>query len=105
MPGLQPRNRQTGAVSLRIAPMINVRDMGTLLQHAGLALPVVDKDRHTVRYADPFLLMLELSAFGLTNIMQRAFPPARVAHVLGAEVSAAYQACGWRCRWPRARYC
>jgi hypothetical protein len=87
---LAAEEQLTGAVSLRVAPMINVRDMGTLLQHAGLALPVVDKDRHTVRYADPFLLMLELRAFGLTNIMHERSRKPVTRNMLG-EVAAAYQ--------------
>ena len=87
---LSAEEQVTGAVSLRVAPMITVRDMGSLLQQAGLALPVVDKDRSTVRYADPFLLMLELRSFGLTNIMsERSRRP--VSRKLLGEVSAFYQ--------------
>lgn len=66
---LEAEEQQTAAASLRVAPMITVRDMGALLQHAGLALPVVDKDRTTVRYVDAFALMLELRAFGYSNPM------------------------------------
>lgn len=87
---LAAEDHVTGAVSLRVAPMITVRDTGSLLQNAGFALPVVDKDRHTVRYADPFLLMLELRSFGLTNIMhERSRKP--VSRRLLGEVSAFYQ--------------
>ena len=57
----------TGGASPRVAPMISVRELGGLLQRAGLALPVADLDRHTVRYADVFALMRELKALGFAN--------------------------------------
>jgi SAM-dependent methyltransferase len=78
-----------GSVSLRVAPMIAVRDMGSLLQHAGLALPVVDKDRTIVRYADAFALMLELRAMGFSNPMiERSRKP--VSRRLLAAVAEVY---------------
>ena len=43
--------------------------MGSLLQRAGFALPVTDVDTITVRYADPFALMRDLRAMGLTNVL------------------------------------
>src|SRR5690606_38624386 len=39
-----------GGLSPRVAPFVEVRAMGTLLQRAGCALPVTDVDRLTVRY-------------------------------------------------------
>jgi SAM-dependent methyltransferase len=57
----------TGGASPRIAPFADVRAMGALLQRAGLALPVVDADRATVRYRDIFALMRDLRAFGAAN--------------------------------------
>lgn len=56
-----------GGVSARVAPMIQVRDAGALLQRAGLALPVADVETHTVRYSTPFALMAELKALGAAN--------------------------------------
>lgn len=56
-----------GGVSARVAPMIQVRDAGALLQRAGLALPVADVETHTVRYSSPFALMAELKALGAAN--------------------------------------
>jgi SAM-dependent methyltransferase len=82
---LEADERVGGAVSPRVAPMISVRDMGMLLQHAGLALPVVDKDRLTVRYADAFALMLELRAFGFSNPMhERSRKPVSRRHLAAA---------------------
>ncbi len=56
-----------GGASLRIAPMIGVREMGGLLQRAGLALPVSDVDHIILRYADALALMREIKAFGFAN--------------------------------------
>src|SRR5690606_12257913 len=57
----------SGGASARVAPFIQVRDAGGLLQRAGLALPVADIETHIVRYANPFALMAELKAFGAAN--------------------------------------
>lgn len=59
----------TGGVSPRVAPMIDVRELGGLLQRAGLALPVADLDRVTVRYADALSLMREIRALGLGHAL------------------------------------
>ena len=56
-----------GGASARVAPMIQVRDAGALLQRAGLALPVADVETHVVRYSSPFALMAELKALGASN--------------------------------------
>lgn len=56
-----------GGASARVAPMIQVRDAGALLQRVGLALPVADVETHVVRYASPFALMAELKALGAAN--------------------------------------
>ncbi|GBU17914.1 MULTISPECIES: methyltransferase domain-containing protein [Methylobacterium] len=58
-----------GGLSPRVAPFAEVRDAGGLLQRAGFALPVADTEILTVRYADPFGLMRDLRAMGLTNVM------------------------------------
>jgi SAM-dependent methyltransferase len=59
----------TGGVSPRIIPMIDVRELGGLLQRAELALPVVDLDRTIVRYPDPIALIHEIRSLGLSNPM------------------------------------
>ncbi|WP_029042379.1 malonyl-ACP O-methyltransferase BioC [Cucumibacter marinus] len=56
-----------GGAAPRIAPMIEVRDAGALLQRAGFALPVTDVETHRVRYADPIALMRELKSLGAAN--------------------------------------
>jgi SAM-dependent methyltransferase len=68
----------TGGASPRIAPFADLRDMGALLQRTGFALPVVDRDRLTVRYADALTLMHDLRAMGATNaLVERARTPLR----------------------------
>ncbi|MGO1120005.1 methyltransferase domain-containing protein [Rhodovibrionaceae bacterium A322] len=59
-----------GGLSPRVSPLADVRDAGALLQRAGFALPVVDRDEVTVTYGDPFSLMRELRGMGETNALQ-----------------------------------
>lgn len=59
----------TGGASPRVAPMLDVRDAGALLQRAGLALPVADVDRLTVRYDTMLDLAAELRAMGMANAL------------------------------------
>jgi SAM-dependent methyltransferase len=56
-----------GGISPRIAPFADVRDMGSLLQRAGFALPVADVERLLVRYGDLTSLARDLRAHGQTN--------------------------------------
>ncbi len=58
---------EEGGASPRVAPFVDVRDAGALLQRAGFALPVVDIDSITVSYPDAFALMRELRGMGETN--------------------------------------
>jgi SAM-dependent methyltransferase len=58
-----------GGASPRIAPMVDVRDLGNLLQRAGFALPVADLDRISLSYASPIALMRELRSLGLANAL------------------------------------
>ncbi len=56
-----------GGASPRVIPFPDVRDVGGLLQRAGFALPVVDAESYTVRYASLFPLMQDLRAMGMGN--------------------------------------
>ena len=58
-----------GGVSPRVAPFADLRDIGGLLQRAGLALPVTDVDRVVVRYDNAFALMQDLRRMGATNVL------------------------------------
>ncbi len=82
---------ETGGLSPRVAPMAEVRQMGALLQRAGLALPVADVVRQTATYADSFALMRDLRAMGETNaLVERHRRPARRS--LFARAEAIYRA-------------
>lgn len=56
-----------GGISPRVAPFVDLRDLGGLLQRAGLALPVTDVDRVVVRYGDPLSLLHDLRRMGAAN--------------------------------------
>ena len=72
-----------GGVSPRVAPFADLRDIGALLQRAGLALPVTDVDRVVVRYDNAFVLMNDLRRMGATNILlERRHAPTRRATML-----------------------
>jgi SAM-dependent methyltransferase len=59
----------TGGAAPRVAPFVDVRTMGALLQRAGLALPVADQDRHTVRYPSALALIRDLRAMAGGNVL------------------------------------
>jgi SAM-dependent methyltransferase len=70
-------------VSPRVAPFADLRDIGALLQRAGLALPVTDVDRVVVRYDSAFALMADIRRMGATNILiERRRAPTRRATML-----------------------
>lgn len=72
-----------GGVSPRVAPFADLRDIGALLQRAGLALPVTDVDRIVVRYDNAFALMADLRRMGATNVLiERRRTPTRRATML-----------------------
>ena len=79
-----------GGVSPRVAPFGEVRELGALLQRAGFALPVVDSDRLTVRYASAFALMRDLRHMGATNVLteRRRTPLKRATLARMAEIYA-----------------
>jgi SAM-dependent methyltransferase len=69
-----------GGVSPHVAPFVDLRDMGALLQRAGFALPVTDVDRLVVRYGSPFALMEDLRRMGAANaLVERRRAPLRRA--------------------------
>jgi SAM-dependent methyltransferase len=79
-----------GGASPRVMPTADVRDLGALLQRAGFALPVADRDVVTVRYASAFDLFRELRAMGATNalIARDRRPVARGLFLRTAEIYA-----------------
>lgn len=65
----QAEAQVVGGLSPRVAPMGEIRDLGALLQRAGLALPVADSSVLTSTYASPLHLMRDLRAMGESNAM------------------------------------
>jgi SAM-dependent methyltransferase len=59
----------SGGASPRVAPFVDVRDAGGLLQRAGFALPVADTETIRVRYGSMFELMRDLRAMGETSVL------------------------------------
>lgn len=75
----------TGGASPRVAPFADLRDLGSLLQRAGFALPVVDSEVVTVRYGEMFGLLRDLRAMGWSNaLVERSRKPLRRSVLLRA---------------------
>ncbi len=83
----------TGGLSPRVLPMGEIRDLGALLQRAGLALPVADSLPLSVSYETPFHLMRDLRAMGEANALQarhRRFAPRQLFAEAARRYSAAF---------------
>ena len=65
----QAETEITGGLSPRVLPMGEIRDMGGLLQRAGLALPVADLMSRRASYRDIVHLGRDLRAMGEGNAM------------------------------------
>ena len=61
--------RVSNGISPRVLPMGDLRDLGGLLQRAGLALPVADSRTITVRYKSLADLARDLRGMGETNAL------------------------------------
>lgn len=80
-----------GGLSPRVLPMADIRDLGALLQRAGLALPVADSFEQTVLYRDLPHLLQDLRFMGEANALaarDRRVPP----RALVSRAAAAYPA-------------
>ncbi len=86
--------RLSGGLAPRVAPMADIRDLGALLQRAGLAMPVADALTLPVAYASIADLARDLRAMGEGNALaerHRRIPP----RALFAEAERL-----WRAHWP-----
>lgn len=88
----QAETEVMGGLSPRVAPMAEIRDMGGLLQRAGLALPVADRLPRIVTYRDAFALMADLRAMGETNALaeRHRAPAPRALFARMAELYASH---------------
>ncbi len=66
----QAETHVAGGLSPRVAPMAEIRDLGALLQRAGLALPVADSVTQGVAYRDLAHLAQDLRAMGEGNALE-----------------------------------
>lgn len=64
---LQAESAVTDGAEMRVSPFADALDMAGLLQRAGFALPVSDRDRMTIRYDSMFDLLRDLQAAGETH--------------------------------------
>ncbi len=80
----------SGGVSARVSPMADLRDAAGLLQRAGFALPVADRDPLSVSYADAWALMRDLSKMGESNAI-RLRAPGPLRRAILAEAVGLYQ--------------
>ncbi len=79
-----------GGASPRVMPAADVRDLGALLQRAGFALPVADREVLTVRYDSAFDLFRDLRAMGAANALpeRERRPAGRGLFLRAAEIYA-----------------
>lgn len=64
----------TGAAAMRVFPFVDVRAAGQLLQRAGLALPVTDAEKISIRYSNFFRLIAEWRGMGSSASLLRRGP-------------------------------
>lgn len=86
---------RTGGLSPRVAPMGEVRDLGALLQRAGLALPVADTVPLRAVYPNALALMHDLRGMGEGNAMtgrQRTMTPRGLLTDAAARYAEAFSA-------------
>lgn len=80
----------SGGASARVSPMADLRDAAGLLQRAGFALPVADRDPVTVSYTDAWALMRDIGAMGESNAI-RLRAPGPLRRAVLAEAVRLYQ--------------
>ncbi|WP_428648861.1 class I SAM-dependent methyltransferase [Roseibium sp.] len=74
-----------GGAAARVLPFADTRDLGSLLQRAGFALPVTDLDTVTVRYDTMFALLADLRSMGAASVLKdRSHKPLSKAVLLRA---------------------
>lgn len=80
----------TGGLSPRILPFGEIRDLGALINRAGLALPVADQMTQNVSYRSLFHLARDLRAMGEGNALERRLrrSTSRAVFLRAAEILA-----------------
>jgi SAM-dependent methyltransferase len=80
----------SGGISPRVIPAAELADLSGLLQRAGYAMPVADRDALTVRYDSAFDLFRDLRAMGAANASPERLrrPTQRALFLRAAEIYA-----------------
>ena len=68
----------TGGAAPRVSPFPTLADCAGLMQRAGFALPIAERDEVDLEYAEPFALLHDLRDAGETNALSarsRRIPP------------------------------
>ncbi len=68
---------RTGGLGLRVAPTVQIRDLGDIMQRAGFAMPVADSETHLRDYPDLRSLMRDVRAFGESSAFEGPGTPLR----------------------------
>ncbi|ARN83195.1 methyltransferase domain-containing protein [Methylocystis bryophila] len=85
---IEAESEISGGASQRVSPFVDMRDLGSLLQRAGFALPVTDVDSFTLRYDSMLALCAELHLMGAGNVLRARRPLPRRALLRAAEIYA-----------------
>lgn len=64
---LQADSRINNGAAPRVAPMMDIRDAGALMQRAGFAMPVVDSEETNITYPDLKKALYDLRHMGESN--------------------------------------
>lgn len=64
-------SKMRGGASMRIHPMIELKQMGALMQRASFALPVVDLDHYELAYENYNAMMQDLLKSGLRSCLKQ----------------------------------
>jgi NADH dehydrogenase [ubiquinone] 1 alpha subcomplex assembly factor 5 len=64
-----------GGAAQRVSPFADIRDAAGLLQRAGFALPVADRETVPVLYREPMRLFSDLRGMGETSALAEKSPP------------------------------
>lgn len=82
---LKADDAHLGGALARVAPFIDIKDAGSLLQRTGFALPVTDKETLCLRYATPLHLMNEIKQLGGSNpLVSSTAKPVTKSHLNSA---------------------
>ncbi|PIA15703.1 S-adenosyl-L-methionine-dependent methyltransferase [Coemansia reversa NRRL 1564] len=78
-------SERSGGIAARVSPLTNTRDVGSLLNRAGLTLSTVDIDSIVVNYPSMLHLISDINAMGEGNAVVQRLPYIRRDTLLAAS--------------------